>query len=78
MKILVSYNEAVDRLIIKINECQKTLYEISEESGVSYNIIILIKNKYKKHYPNSVVKLFKYFGMKATVIKAFEIVITDN
>ncbi len=73
MRFLITYNEAVEKIIIKINESQKTLQAISEESGVSYDIVSLIKNRYKKPYPNSVQKLLKYFKIEAKKVTAYEL-----
>jgi hypothetical protein len=78
MKKLVTYKETVDIIIKKINESNKTYDEISKESGVAYNVINLIKNKYKKPYPRAIVKLLKYFNINAERVMAFEIEEVDQ
>lgn len=73
MKKLITYNDAVDIITKKFDKSNKTMYEIEQESGVSYYILSLIKNKYKKPYPRAMVKLLKYFGISAKKVMAFEI-----
>lgn len=73
MNSIIKYDEAVKILVEKINDSHKRTREIAEESGVSYDIVSLIKNNYKKPFPKSVEKLFKYFGIEATQVIGFEI-----
>lgn len=73
MKNLVTYNDAVEIIKENFDESKKTMYEIEKESGVSYYLLSLIKNNYKKPYPGAIIKLLKYFGFHAKRVMAFEI-----
>lgn len=50
------------------------LHEFCKEHSLNYNTLLLIKNNYKKQYPNVVARLLEIFDYKVQVFTAFKFV----